>query len=315
MTLLSGPVVRATVSVLLILMLGLFIWALSATGNVIAIAILGLVILLSVIVIVPRWQTSRLDVDAVTRFDKENEARRTLTQFLGGLAFAATLVSGFLAYRSNIETRQNELFSKAIDYLRDDSNPGVRAGGIEILSTMVAQPELQDRFRILPLVRSYVRERYKFNSNAEPLTEPNATYLSPNDLQEAFTLISESNKLQSGVVTKLEGDLCYTNLSGLDLRRADFHDLFLDNSDFRNADLRWANLKRAVLYSSKFDNARLDGADIDCADFEWASVKADQIKATDHWQTAFFSNGLSKELGLDPDKAHDDWRKNCRIKY
>lgn len=97
------------------------------------ISIVGAVILW----ILPKIQASAVPGDAASRFDRENEARKTLATTLGGLAIVITLYSTLATLHTTEEGQITDRYTKAIEELGAGGTEGpkleVRLGGIYAL--------------------------------------------------------------------------------------------------------------------------------------------------------------------------------------
>jgi hypothetical protein len=130
---------------------------------------IGAVILVTIIIIflilwkVPEWQVANLGFDTKVRFDKENEARRTVAQIIGGFAL---LIGIYFTWRRIAATERNleiaqdgqitERFTKAIGQLGNEKLE-VRIGGIYALERIARDSE-KDHWPIIKVLTAYVRE-------------------------------------------------------------------------------------------------------------------------------------------------------------
>ncbi|MGA2219452.1 MAG: hypothetical protein ABSG51_15285, partial [Terracidiphilus sp.] len=69
-------------------------------------------------------QVSKFVLDSTTRFDKENEARKTLATVLGGLAIVVTIYSTWATLQISQEGQITDRFTKAIDELGSSDSSG-----------------------------------------------------------------------------------------------------------------------------------------------------------------------------------------------
>jgi hypothetical protein len=146
---------------------------------IVSLGLVVLVLLLLVLWKVPQWQVGRVQrLSSKDRFDRVNEARKTLATILGGIL----LLLGFLGTWLNIRVAQEALtvsqegqitdrFTKAIEQLgATDVKTGkpkreVRLGGIYALEGIANDSE-EDHWPIMEVLCTYVRE----NARRKPPT-------------------------------------------------------------------------------------------------------------------------------------------------
>src|SRR5271166_1561720 len=137
----------------------------SVAVGFVCVALLGLILLWQG----PKWQVRQVfDLDRKERFDRENEARKTLATILGGIVL---LTGGFFTWR-NITLAQRALavaqegqitdrFTKAIEQLGAIDSSGkkkleVRLGGIYALERIADESE-RDHWPIIEILSTYIR--------------------------------------------------------------------------------------------------------------------------------------------------------------
>lgn len=246
-------------------------WELPLT--VVVAAILAIAVLWKI----PQWQVDKLSgLEPKERFDRVNEARRTLAQIVGGAAVLAGFYSTVQNLNVNREGQITDRFTKAIEQLGavDSSGMkklGVRLGGIYALER-IANESITDHWPIMEVLTAYVRD----NAPAEyPHTVSNDKPAT--DIQAILTVLGRRNTESELFYQSL--DLHKTDLRGADLRRA-----HLKYADLSGADLRRADLNRAALTGVNFDGAHLSGANLSLADLTLVSfVKADLSGANLRW--------------------------------
>ena len=123
--------------------------------------------------LLPRWQAARSQgLTAGNRFDRENEARKTLAQIIGGVLVLAGLYSSLQTFSLQQHTfdlqREGQItdrFTKAIDQLgavetgpdgKPKINLEVRLGGIYALER-IARDSPTDHWTIIEVLSTYVR--------------------------------------------------------------------------------------------------------------------------------------------------------------
>src|SRR5713101_2319164 len=180
----------------------------------------------------PRWQVRFIArLEAKERFDRENEARETLSQIVGGLV----LLVGFYFTWQNLElTRENQTdahhltfqgqitdrFTKAIAQLGDNKLE-LRLGGIYALEG-IAKESTEDHWPIMEVLTAYVREHAKPNTRKKV---PRGRARSPvlaEDIQAALTVIGRRTPEKEGSLLELDlrnaylvrAELFEANLSG-----------------------------------------------------------------------------------------------------
>ena len=119
-------------------------WVLFAFAALLGIAVLW---------IIPKIQASAVAADAASRFDKENEARKTLATMLGGLAVVITLYSTMATLHTTQEGQITDRYTKAIEELGAEGTDGprleVRLGGIYALDRIANDSPLRTDARLM----------------------------------------------------------------------------------------------------------------------------------------------------------------------
>jgi hypothetical protein len=135
-------------------------------------AVVGRLVVLA-LWLLPRWQASRSQgLTDGNRFDRENEARKTLAQIIGGVLVLAGLYSSLQTFSLQQHTfdlqREGQItdrFTKAIDQLgavetgpdgKPKINLEVRLGGIYALER-IARDSPRDHWTIIEVLSTYVR--------------------------------------------------------------------------------------------------------------------------------------------------------------
>ena len=227
----------------------------------------------------PKWQVTGLGLSVETRFDKENEARKTLAQILGGLA----IIGSFYGTVRTLETSQLQTtiaseqlsmarnaqivdhFTKAVSQLQDNRLE-VRLGGIYALGG-IAQESTENHWPIMEVLTAYVRRNAPFTEGPGKIlrrvSKTTTVWKVPEDIRAVLTVIG---KRAEG---RKEGEL---NLSFCDLRNADFRELNLrgislegtrlEESTFGEAHLEKAYLGSARLNNTVLEKTHLEGANL-----------------------------------------------------
>jgi hypothetical protein len=290
-----------------------------------------LVVMLAMLAIwkVPQWQVGHSQrLSSKNRFDRENEARKTLAQIIAGIFLLAGLYSSIHTANLQTETlnlqREGQItdrYSKAIEQLgaiepggksADGSskiNLVVRLGGIYALER-IAHDSPKDQPTIMEVLTAYLRENSPApgekvvksakdlspgsvvvgSEAAEPEPHPRA------DIQAICAVVGRRD-IRFDAPKRII-DLSSTNLGGVKLQ-----DAKLEKANLRGANLYWANLEGADLKWSQLEGAHLEGADTQQADLKWAHLEGAFLRRA-HVEAADL-RGADLE-GADLEEAHLD---------
>jgi Pentapeptide repeats (8 copies) len=242
----------------------------------------------------PKWQATRSPgLSDENRFDRENEARKTLAQIIGGAFLLAGLYSSVQSFNLQQQGQITDRYTKAIEQLgamapggpldangNPSINLAVRLGGIYALER-IAQDSPRDYWTIMQVLATYVRvnspvlAEHQAGSAPDQQHPPSRTVGHPSDsaikqprlradVQAILTVIGNRNTAQDPWAKYL--DLSYTNLIGAHLEGADLRGVHLEHHAFNGTNFKGAHLEDAHLNSSSFTNltdfagAHLDGA-------------------------------------------------------
>jgi hypothetical protein len=253
---------------------------------------LGICALLAAIALwkVPQWQVGRVkDLAPKERFDRVNEARKTLATIIGG---AAVLAGGYVTWQNlelaregqtatlkNIElAREGQIadrYSKAIEQLgTPDSNEEkkieVRLGGIYALES-IANESKDLHWPIIEVLSAYVRNHAPNDPHGLPhQNQASTSAVRPSaDIQAILTVLGRRairyespNPPQSQIL----------DLSNVDLRGADLGQARLQYSLLYGSDLTGVSLDQALLNNSHMDRAILRNAHLSQTNFSGAAV-------------------------------------------
>jgi len=252
---------------------------------------------------VPQWQVGRVRrLDAKERFDRVNEARKTLATILGGIVL---LVGGFFTWQNLNLAREGQItdrFSKAIEQLGAVDASGkkkleVRLGGIYALERIANESE-RDHWPIMEVLCTYVRENAP-RKPQESAQEDEASAPHPHppaDIQAILTVLGRRNTKyevhqppldlgEYGFRVKVPRnlDLGDTDIRGANLRGADLSRAHLSGANFSGTDLFGAKLQRAVLTGADLRGAKLfvadlRGANLSGADLHEADLRGGYLK-------------------------------------
>ena len=217
----------------------------------------------------PQWQVARVEgLRSTERFDRENEARKTLATTLGGIVL---LAGGFATWRNLRLLQEGQLtdrFTKAIEQLGAVDASGkkkleVRLGGIYALER-IAKDSQRDHWPIMEVLCAYVRENApckQEEEEREELKQERATTEAVHpavDIQAILTVLGRRNPTHDPAGQRLS--LANPDLRGADLNKATFSRAILSKADLRGANLYNADFRGANLYKADLRGARLYGA-------------------------------------------------------
>jgi hypothetical protein len=272
----------------------------------------GALFALAILWKVPQWQVGRVRrLDTKERFDRVNEARKTLATILGGIV----LLAGFFGTWQNIRVAQDaastsqralavsqegqitDRFSKAIEQLGAVDSTGrkkleVRLGGIYALEG-IANESKELHWPIMEVLCSYVRE----NARRKPqdANQQNRVSITPPypdaDIQAILTVLGRRDRRYE-----------------LGHQRLDLRDIDIGWANLFEADLSGANLSRANLLAVNLNRADLSGANLSRATFlgviisgmyvNVTSLSGTNLSGTNLSQTNLSGTNLSEAKGL-----------------
>ena len=273
-------------------------------------ALLALAILLAILWKVPQWQVGRVKrLTAKERFDRVNEARKTLATILGGIV----LLAGFFGTWQNIKVAQESLAVsqqgqitdrfKAIEQLgavdaSGKKKPELRLGGIYALERTANDSE-RDHWPIMEVLCTYVRENVPIKRENPPSkeqkpkkpTQQNQASTPPvaADIQAILTVLGRRDRKYKREDRDLDlsntdirgANLFKANFSGADLFGANLSRAFLREADLSGARLFGANLSGARLFGANLSEADLFGADLFGADLSGADLSEADLRGAD----------------------------------
>lgn len=260
-----------------------------ANWKMLAAAGAGAAFVLAVLWKVPHWQLGQLNgLGQKERFDRVNEARRTLALIVGAMALVASFYAAVLDRRvaqKSIalarEKQATERFSKAVEQMGAADASGrknleVRSGGIYAMERIANESE-NDHWPAIEVLAAYVR------GNA-PRTQPSVKNIQASgpsgvkpstDVQTVLTTIARRNlqwEYQRPVLDLHETDLRGANLVQARLIRADLSAADLSGANLTEASLIRADLRGADLSWADFNGAQLTGADLSGAVLHGATM-------------------------------------------
>jgi uncharacterized protein YjbI with pentapeptide repeats len=235
---------------------------------------------------VPQWQVGKVSgLEPKERFDRVNEARKTLAQIIGGTA----VLAGFYSTVQNLKIAQQSFtlaqegqitdrFSKAIEQLGAVNSSGekkleVRLGGIYALQR-IANESQEDYRPIMEVLTAYIRDNAPIKKQQQPKRSP-PEELSPDikpatDIQAILTVLATRKATSDPENQTL--DLRHTDMRGAVLTSAYLNGAILLGADLSKAGLIGAHLNGADLVNADLMGADLEDADLMGADLEWAHL-------------------------------------------
>ena len=231
----------------------------------------------------PQWQVGRIkDLQPKERFDRENEARKTLATIIGGVV----LILGFFGTWQNLRLAQDSIaisqqgqitdrFTKAIEELGATNADGknkleVRLGGIYALAGIASESQ-KNYWPIMEVLTTYVRENAPLR--AQPAAEKTQVSTRPRaDIQAILTVLGTRNRKFEPPDQNL--DLSHTDIRGADLTQTDFSganfikadlsgsETHLDDANLKGTYFTDANLSLAHFSKADLTGAHLNGADL-----------------------------------------------------
>jgi len=266
----------------------------------------GALLALAILWKVPEWQVGRVRrLDAKERFDRVNEARKTLAQILGGIV----LLAGFFGTWQNIKVAQKSVtvsqesaqealevsrkgqitdrFTKAIEQLGAVDDKGkkkleVRLGGIYALEG-IANESKELHWPIVEVLCAYVRVNAPAPSKGDkPVSEARKPRNPPKKNQTATPPPRPAADIQAILTvlgrrdTKYEEETQHLDLGDIDIRGAN-----LTRANFTGANLSGADLGEADLSVADLGEANLSGAFLIGANLSWAFLTEADLSGAD----------------------------------
>ena len=270
----------------------------------------ALIFFASLVIVLIVWWVTKLQaahsqgVNPENRFDRENNARKTLAQIVAGIFVLAGLYSSIKTFDLQRQTadlmQQGQItdrFSKAIDQIgaagaavdqngRPRINLEVRIGGIYALER-IAEDSPRDHWTIMEVLTTYVRENSR--SGDETVSEKAAHAGAAKDRASNLSAPSHPRTDIQAILnvlgrrdTSLDPhnrriDLSHASLAGANLKEGTFKGALLINvnlsrADMMDADLSGADLEGAALQGASLVDTNLKGAVLEHADLTGADL-------------------------------------------
>src|SRR5664280_1937814 len=284
----------------------------------------------------PVWQVYlSAGTTKANRFERENEARKTLAQIIGGLFLLVGLYSSartLTLQTQSLETlREGQItdrYSKAVEQLgATDSSAKpkveVRLGAIYALER-IANESTDDYWPIIEVLTAYVRRNSplsngsatvgttrmseeRFTGVRVPLPPPLRV-----DIQAALTVIARRRHHDEEDHINQVIDLSYTSLRGANLENA-----YLRGANLEGSDLTGAQLSVAYLWDAGLRNARLTATEFLFAELEAARLGGSkgltqiQVDMAEGSPSTELPDGLTKpKEWLKKPEGSWDWRED-----
>jgi len=308
----------------IVILLALGAWAVRTLFSVIWFLPFGLAIVaLTAVVIlwkVPQWQVRHVQgLESKERFDRVNEARKTLATILGGIV----LLAGFFGTWQNLKVAQEKVaqetlrvsqegqitdrFTKAIEQLgavnaKDEKKMVVRLGGIYALERIAAESE-RDHWPIMEVLCTYVRNVAPIKRQ-QSTREKQASSQRPNssvdehpeaDVQAILTVLGRRDSKYERLGQYL--NLSDTNVTGAYLSGANLRRAYLSGANLGRADLSGADLSGAYLSDADLSGASLVGATLSGAYFGGANLRGADLSGA-YLSGAYLSGAYLSEAHL-----------------
>lgn len=264
-----------------------------------AAAVAGGIFLILLLWFFPKWQVrSIVGIDSKDRFDRENEARKTLSTIVGGLFVLIgsyfTWQSFELSKKAQLETdrtaQQNiriaiegqitDRFTKAITQL-GDTKLEVRLGGIYALDR-ISSDSPKDHWSIMEVFTAYVREHTKVRESKQTPKQLAGKQTPAPDIHAILTVIGSRTLFYSDGLTLVPMerddqhlDFQETDLAGETLPHANF-----SGANFYKTQLMYARLQDASLVGTNFHLSNLLGSDLTGANLTHADLSVANISQT-----------------------------------
>jgi hypothetical protein len=240
---------------------------------------------------VPEWQTPSGITDLNQRALLQNELRRTIAQIALGLLVLGTLFVGWRRVRAADRTVEiaseqqiTERFTRAIEQLGNEQSMAIRLGGIYALER-IAKDSPRDHWQVMEVLTAFVRENARWegetDENGVPVSEESDDHRVATDIQAILTVLGR-RQITYDPLDK------WINLTGTDLRYANFHNsrlgkvwlamshlqkAFFEGAFLEGADFSAANLEGAYLWDANLQGAKMRFCNLNEADLEGCILK------------------------------------------
>lgn len=260
--------------------------------------IAGVIVAVFVVLFVPKIQIrlalgskeskTRKDLGADKEFQLEDEARKTWSQIVGGLAILIGFIFTYqtvVASQQAQETARKTQFSNSFATATDDlgaSDMEARLGGIYALERLAEDSSLDNDSKqvrqVIEVLSAYVRKHAPTGAETQLLPSkaraPDPPPKPPEtDIQAILTVLGRQMRTPENPREELytyplyQSDLRFADLVSADLSRAslwktNLQGAKLDDANLQGAYLGETNLQGTSLLRTDLKNARLPGADL-----------------------------------------------------
>jgi uncharacterized protein YjbI with pentapeptide repeats len=255
----KGSWVLACLGMVLLISSLVIVWSWSPQSGVVsseivawsAAAVAGVLLLLW---FVPKLQVRNLAaVDADKRFNSENEARKSLAQIFGGIAFLATFYVSWANYNVEADKEVTETLETAVTQLSSEQ-PSVRIGGAYILERL-SKSSPKDYGTIIAMLAQAVRDQSlkegKGRATIDESLRPGESLKAPEDVESLIAILGRRSHISIGGDDRL--NLENSDISGVRGRNLNFQWAYLVGSQMRAAYLYGAHLENAELIDVQAD--------------------------------------------------------------
>ena len=210
-----------------------------------ALASIGICIVLW---LVPKLQSSTIGEDgSKDRFDSENEARKSLAQLIGGIAFLATFYVTWSNYSVERDKATTEEFTKATEQLSRHEIP-VRISGAYALER-ISRSSPRDFENVIDVLAETLRNNVQGDFEKKVISAPDDPPRADDDVQRIIVILGRRGKLSNGIDTAV-------NLRGADLRGIAAGSGHFEWAIFEDANLQTAYFYRTYLSHAIFIDAK-----------------------------------------------------------
>ena len=239
---------------------------------------------------IPKNQTSKLprNVAKARKLDLEIQSRKTIIQILVSLILVVGLFFTWQQifhiedqimsnqqfqqrqFKENQNSREMELFTKAVDQLSSDQL-SVRLGGIYVLEH-IAEDSKKDHDQVMEVLVTYIKSRFPSEKKKNEFINNKNVPADMQAIMGVFKIRKWTNKENKSL------DLSKTNLQKVDLTGANLSNINLAGADLRGSILNGANLKRVNLEKANLHGAEIFGANLEEAVLKNANLEDAQAR-------------------------------------
>jgi uncharacterized protein YjbI with pentapeptide repeats len=199
------------------------------------------------------WLVPKLQISGVStlgskeRFDSESDARKSLAQLIGGLAFLATFYVTWSNFSLEREKATTEEFTKAVEQLSSADLP-IRIGGAYGLERL-SMTSPGDYENVMDVLTEWVRTTDQIDFDKRTMAAPNSPPRADEDKQRMIRILGRRTILSVGRDDSLR-------LNNADLRGINAQDAHFEWTNFDGSQLNAASFYRSHLAHAAFINAK-----------------------------------------------------------